>query len=235
MKTKRFNKRLVGVIDLKNGRAVHAIAGKREDYLAIDFCNGDPRELVAHYVGLGVRQIYLADLDAIGGTSSGLAHVRRLVASFPEVHWIVDAGNVLKALLLSDRVLTRSNVAWVAATEWMQSEQELQSFCQAFSSEQVVLSLDFRHGNLQGLAITADAWLQNANRLGVRAVIVLDIASVGTDAGPVTCGWCNQIRRQFPDWDVYSGGGIRNEKDIETLEESGCNFFLVATSLQRCE
>lgn len=64
---------LLGVIDLRFGRAVHAIAGCRDQYrpLRIPSCpDADPVALAEHYRGLGaaglqIAGIYVADLDRI--------------------------------------------------------------------------------------------------------------------------------------------------------------------------
>ena len=63
--------RVVGVIDLKQGRAVHAVAGRRDQYQPVQIQSqppadwGDPIRLVDLYLRLGIRRLYLADLDAI--------------------------------------------------------------------------------------------------------------------------------------------------------------------------
>ena len=63
--TRRWVQHIVGVIDLLDGQAVHAIAGNRNQYQPIAFCNGDPLALVAYYRTFGLSALYVADLDAI--------------------------------------------------------------------------------------------------------------------------------------------------------------------------
>ena len=54
--------RVIGVIDLRNGRAVRACAGHRDRYPPI----GDPVDLARRYVDhYKLTELYLADLDAI--------------------------------------------------------------------------------------------------------------------------------------------------------------------------
>ena len=56
--------RVVGVIDLKAGAAVHAVRGERERYRPV----GDPLSLARTFRDeLGLDELYVADLDAIGG------------------------------------------------------------------------------------------------------------------------------------------------------------------------
>ncbi|MEP7310037.1 MAG: HisA/HisF-related TIM barrel protein [Acidobacteriota bacterium] len=65
---------VIGVVDLLDGRAVHARGGQRERYLPVQAVDGAPIEpgeataLARMYVErLGVSGLYVADLDAIAG------------------------------------------------------------------------------------------------------------------------------------------------------------------------
>ena len=59
--------RVIGVIDLRNGRAVRACAGHRDRYPPI----GDPVDLARRYVDhYKLTQLYLADLDAIESSNT---------------------------------------------------------------------------------------------------------------------------------------------------------------------
>ena len=60
--------RVIGVIDLRNGRAVRAYAGHRDRYPPI----GDPVDLARRYVDhYKLTELYLADLDAIESSNNG--------------------------------------------------------------------------------------------------------------------------------------------------------------------
>ncbi len=71
--------RLVGVIDLIDGRAVHAIAGNRRRYCDVAFCGGDPLLLAEHYLALGLTRIYVADLNALAGKALQTRTLGRLL------------------------------------------------------------------------------------------------------------------------------------------------------------
>ena len=63
--------RLIGVIDVKDGHAVHARGGRRETYAPVSKAagtsiDGDPVRLARVYLDtFGIDDIYIADLDAI--------------------------------------------------------------------------------------------------------------------------------------------------------------------------
>ncbi len=227
--------RLVGVIDLKHGQAVHAVAGHREHYHPVGFCDGDPVRLARHYLQLGIQHIYVADLDAIADRGTSLSSLEQLVESVDEiskstVRWIVDAGQGIERAS-STRSLASDNVRWVAATEWLKSVSDLKEYSHALGVHRMVLGIDFRAGELLGEEPDLMVWFQRASDLAIESVIVLDFDTVGTAKGPSMGAICRQVRAGLPNVTLYSGGGIRDEEDLNRLHENGCNFFLVATSL----
>ena len=69
--------------------------------------------------------------------------------------------------------------------------------------------------------------------VGISNVIVLDVAQVGRGQGGSTLELCRQLSQQFPQVDFYSGGGIRNDDDVQQFGDAGCAGVLVATALHR--
>src|SRR5215216_5550377 len=94
--------RIIGVIDIRGGRAVHAVAGARAAYAPVG--HGDALTLARDYVErLGVRELYIADLDAItGGMGELNATLIREIAALG-VPVMVDAG--ASSVHDADRVL----------------------------------------------------------------------------------------------------------------------------------
>ena len=161
--------RVVGVIDLKAGEAVHAVRGERERYRPL----GDPLSLARRY---GLDELYVADLDAITGGDVQTAVIAALAR---EARVMVDAGvsEPERARALLDLGVHRV----VVGTETLTDADALDRLPDA------VLSVDLRDGRtlsrdprLAGLS-ALDAVARLA---GPREVIVLDLARVGTSAGP---------------------------------------------------
>ncbi len=86
--------RVVPVIDLKGGMAVHAVAGRRDQYRPLRSvwqASALPTALAAAIrEGLRVPTLYLADLDAINGRSPAIELYDRITAEGLEL-WL-DAG-----------------------------------------------------------------------------------------------------------------------------------------------
>src|SRR3954471_1764328 len=86
--------RVVGVIDLKDGLAVHAVRGERERYRPVSSVltadGGDPLALARAFRSeLGLEELYVADLDAITGAGDNGGTIAALAR---EAQVMVDAG-----------------------------------------------------------------------------------------------------------------------------------------------
>jgi phosphoribosylformimino-5-aminoimidazole carboxamide ribotide isomerase len=222
--------RVIPVIDLKGGAAVHAVRGQRERYRPLRsglVAGSDPLRVARAFRGeLGLDELYVADLDAIAGGS----HHREVVAALArEARVIVDAGvtDVAAAWSLLDLGVARI----VIGTETLADEAALERL----TDLPLVLSLDFRDGRLLSPAselarLGPSEALARLAGSGVPEVIVLDLARVGSGAGPQV-ELVGELCTRFPDLELLAGGGVRDLADLRALADSGAAGALVATAL----
>ncbi len=227
----------LGVIDLRHGSAVHAMAGDRARYVPVTRVGGRPippgdaGALATAYVeDLGVDGLYVADLDAILGEEPALDRLPTLAAHGVPLWYdgaIVSAPQALRARALG--------VAHpIVALETLPSFSALDAICDA--AEGVAFGLDLR----DGVPVTRpDAVVEErdvvtlvarALRAGARAVVVIDLARVGTGNGPDD-GLVARVRQAAPDATIASGGGVRHASDLVRLRVAGCDAVLLATAL----
>jgi HisA/HisF family protein len=227
--------RVVGVIDLKDGTAVHAVRGERERYrpvhsvIAAD--DGDPLALARAFRSeLGLDELYVADLDAIGG---GSGHAALLAALAREARVMVDAGVSEPAAARALLELGAHRV--IVGTETLPRAAALERLLAEVPDGALILSVDLRDGRalspdprLAGLpALDAVARL---HRPGLREAIVLDLARVGSGAGP-DVALIAEIHAALPDLELLAGGGVRDVDDLRALDAAGAAGALVATAL----
>jgi phosphoribosylformimino-5-aminoimidazole carboxamide ribotide isomerase len=208
--------RLIGVIDLAGGRAVHARGGRREAYEPVRSAllgpdeEGDPVALGRAYLRYPVPEIYVADLDAIAGRplSATVAPLAALGAPL----WL-DAGRATRRVA--------ANVRPVIGLETMSYWGELDG--SAFS-------LDLRAGVPLAGGEPPASLARRAVDAGATAVIMLDLARVGSMAG---LDWVTveSVRASTIGVELVVGGGVRDGSDLERLVELGVNGALVATAL----
>lgn len=166
---------LVGVIDLKQGVAVHGVAGQRQRYQPVQLsrftgrtsppaADGDPIGLVEHYRQQGVRRFYVADLDGLGGQAIQTRRLEQLIASSRHAgdvvaqRWILDIG-LNERLSESDLgwllELGQSSgysIGWVVASESALSQHTVERLAERVDPATLILGIDLREGRLIGPA-----------------------------------------------------------------------------------
>jgi phosphoribosylformimino-5-aminoimidazole carboxamide ribotide isomerase len=233
--------RVIGVVDLLGGRAVHARAGRRDSYqlvravAGLPIESGDALALARAYVDrLGVTELYAADLEAILGGASQDALVAA-VAALGVPLWL-DAG--VSSTQRARHSLDLGAARVVVGLETLASYEALGEICAALDGGgRVAFSLDLRDGE-PVVAPSGDIPLREpahvvasrAAKAGVGAVIVLDLARVGTGAG-LDFALIARVRESAPGQMLLAGGGVRGYEDLARLADAGCDGALVATAL----
>jgi len=227
--------RVVGVIDLKSGAAVHAVRGERERYRpvssAIGGADGDAPALARGFRdALGLEEIYVADLDAIVGRGENSTTVAALAA---EARVMVDAG--VSAPAQAQALLELGAHRVIVGTETLPGPDALDRLLADLPDGALILSVDLREGRvlspdprLAGLP-ALDA-LARLHRGGLREAIVLDLARVGSGAG-LDVELIAQLHAAFGDLELLAGGGVRDVEDLRALRDAGAAGALVATAL----
>lgn len=226
--------KVIPVLDVLNGLAVHAIRGQRENYRplrSVLLPSSDPVTIASLFKSVGFDSLYLADLDAIQGGASSIVLYNRIKTK-AKIDLMIDAGisNIEKA----DLVLKAGVSKIVVGTETLHDLAFISQSIKSFGEQRVIVSIDLKEGKLlsisdairsmEPLALTVEL-----DKMGVTTVIVLDLARVGAESG-VDESLMKAIleRTQL---EVFVGGGIRNIKDLVELRKIGVSGALVATAL----
>ena len=233
--------RIIPVIDLSGGQVVHAVAGERDKYQPVISVLSDqpsPASIgQALAERIGATEIYVADLDALRGAPPAWAQYQQIAARGLRL-W-VDAGlsSRDRAAEFSQQSLHQSIISQViVGLESVPSPADLADFLDLVGTERLIFSLDLRDGkpfttNTAWNHMTVADIARVAVEVGVRSLIVLDLARVGTGQGVGTEALCRQLRERWPHMNLTAGGGIRNLQDLQTLARSGCNAALIASAL----
>ena len=226
--------RIIGVIDLKDGLAVHARGGARDAYMPVREAagvsiDGDAVRLARLYVEtFGVRDIYIADLHAIADGTPQNDIIRAVSSLGARIH--VDAGVTSPE---GARRLIRSGAhAVVVGLETLPSFDALEDITVRISAP-TVFSLDLRDGVPMGTAAGTASPEEVARRAfisGAFEMIILDVARVGSGAGP-DVAMMRRIRAAVRVPRLLTAGGIRHLDDLRDLAAAGCDGVLVATAL----
>jgi HisA/HisF family protein len=227
--------RIVPVLDLKGGIVVHARRGQRAEYapLRSPLVDGCQPVAVARALCAVCRTstLYVADLDALAGEPADVATLSALAAVADP--W-VDAGATTheRAAELAGAGVSRNVVGTESLAAGDPDENEDAG---GSASPRRVLSIDLRDGLLisprpELAGREAVAAVPLARALGVRELLVIDLARVGSGSGPPLHA-VEQLAETLPQVAIYAGGGVRNDEDLRALESAGATGALVATAL----
>lgn len=231
--------RILPVLDLMAGAVVRGIGGRRHEYrpLRSQLCDGAAPRVVAQALQsqFGLHQFYLADLDAIAGRPPA-AVVYRQLADAGLALW-VDAGLRDFASLAAWPTAAQSSVSvFVAGLETLASAAALSELLDQVGPQRLAVSLDLQAGQPRA---ACDLWRRqppleiaaDVIALGVRRLIVLDLADVGQGRGVQTLDLCRRLHADDPQLELIAGGGVRGLADLTALAEAGCSAALVASAL----
>jgi phosphoribosylformimino-5-aminoimidazole carboxamide ribotide isomerase len=221
--------RLIPVLDVLHGEVVRGISGRRSEYRSIVSqltLSLDPVEVARALIEtFHPAELYLADLDAIGGAPPAIAVYQAIRELGPRL-W-VDAG--IRDANGALRVAAAGCEA-VAGLESVPRPDALRDIVAAVGAERIIFSLDLRDG------IPLRAWPDGnpvlaAIACGIRRLIVLDLARVGAGSGTGTEELCRQIAVTYSHVEVIAGGGVAGAADLERLAACGVSGVLVASAL----
>lgn len=221
-----------------NGVVVRAIGGRRDEYRpVVSVLTGSAGiDAVAQALtrATGRDELYVADLDAIRGPAPISPAVNTLVRRLGCPVWLDLGASAAKDVSF---LAGTAHVRPVIGLETAGAPAVLTNV--SGIPAPVAFSIDLRGGELLGDWAAwgatgprdAIAVARTAVRSGARALIVLDLARVGTGTGTGTEPLLRAIRAEFPALDLIAGGGVRTWEDVERLGAAGATGVLVASAL----
>ena len=212
---------VIPVIDLIDGRVVHAKHGDRTTYAPMDspLCSSsNPIRVTEAYLSLyPFEYLYIADLDAIEGRGNNRQSILTVLENFPSLKLWVDAG--IRDQVMLDQFIPHKNIYPVIGSETLTELKLLEKSCSP------ILSLDYRIENFLG-----PKELETDVHLWPRDVIVMSLSRIGEQLGP-NLKLLQHLQSRSSDSCFYAAGGVRNINDLQQLANSYCRGALVATAL----
>jgi len=226
--------KVIPVIDILNGVAIHAVKGKRREYkpLKSTLCTSScPVKVASAFEKCGFNELYVADLNAIldkGDNVNALNEIRKNT----HLQLMVDAG---ASNLNQVRKLLGQGVSKVIiGTETLTDLDFVKTAVEHFGTEKIVVSLDLKAGKVQSKskviqAMTPLSFACELQSLDVSELIVLDLAKVGSGEG-VDYSLLQDMVDNLT-LKVLAGGGVRDTNDLTVLMNIGIYGVLLATAL----
>lgn len=225
--------RIIPVIDIVGGEAVHAIGGQRGKYKPLKSVltkSTYPPSVAGAFKRLGLEELYIADLDAISSGRRNPELIGRIAEGGMKL--MVDAG-----FRRDDNIgsYVKSGVnKIVLATETLKSLNEVSKVVADYGIE-VVASIDVKFDQVIGesaaMRLPIIKLVEKFEAEGASEILLLSLDRVGTARGPNHAILKDILNRASVP--VLIGGGIRDIRDIKELRGLGVSGVLVATALHR--
>lgn len=241
--------RVIPVLDLLGGNAVHARRGERETYKMVQSVlaeRADPMDLVlAFREKLRRNEVYIADLDAIQGRGDNFGLITEM-ARRGSMDLLVDAGVKRDEEIRSLFDLGVEKV--IVASETMEDLTALSGIVERFGTERLIFSMDMkgrrvlwghrpeRSGRRPERSEGSDRAPTNPYEvaarikgLGINEAILLEMERIGTEGG-VDVDFTATLIQKVPELNILVGGGIRDRTDLIALKRIGASGALIATA-----
>lgn len=217
--------RCIFVLDIFNGAVVHAVRGERSRYEPIErfssvVSSSDPISVIQE---IRPREVYVADLNLLTGSGDNLEAIS-------EISHLAKTMADIGPFKRSDLDRLPPGVVPVLGTE----TASLRLMEEASGRGGTVVSIDMRKKKVIAsdpclAMLSPQKILSLLNEIPLDAVILLDLARVGTSSG---------LDEEFlaeaaslSNHPLIQGGGVRGVEDLEKLEALGFAGALVATAV----
>ncbi len=218
--------RIIFVLDILNGNAVHAVRGERAKYQPVSgsrICDSSsPLDIIS---ALAPKEVYVADLDRLQHLGDNFELIQKISAM---AKTMVDAGvedmdDIEKCLKIADTAILGTETA---------SLELIKEAAEKFSGR-ISVSIDIKNGIVltkdRKMAIEPKKLVKLLNDYDIKDLIILELNKVGTGAG-IDAGFLKEVAG-LSNHDVLAGGGIRDLDDINALKKIGIIGALVATAV----
>ena len=237
---------IIPVIDLMIGQVVLAQDGNRERYQPLHTRltkQSDPVTVARALFGqTGCDCLYVADLDSFEGAKPSWNVYRQLLNVGFQIWVDADWLSEQDRLEVFEQQSRSRSIRPIISTEQIADEAQFDQLKQLCSKNiQPVFSVDLRDGKLlskckQLCGRCPREIVRQAYECGFRSLIWLDVASVGTNSGvEPLLDMIKEIKAEFPDLSLTTGGGVRDPADAGQLLAAGCQHVLVASAIHDCK
>ena len=226
--------RIIPVIDILKGKAVHAKKGLRNIYEPVKTVistNSNVLDIIKAFENrFSFKEVYIADLDSIIKEKPNLQILRKVIDE-SNLKIMIDPGIRNNFDVLQFKILKLNKL--ILATETIDSLSVIDEAIKQMDEDNIIISIDMKEGKL--LARSPEIKKMNIIEIikiiyekGIREIIFLDLTKVGMKTGCYN-NFYGEIKKEFPELSILLGGGVKDCEDMEFLKEKGISGVLVAT------
>lgn len=206
---------IIPAIDLKDGKCVRLLQGKKEE---VTVYSDDPASMAEHWVDLGARMLHVVDLD--GAFSGEQKNIEKIKDIRKRIHVPMQLGGGIRDIerisQLIDLGVDRVIIGTSAASDPEMIKQAAQKY-----PGQLLVGIDAKDG-----MVAVKGWVEvteleaidfaiKMETLGAAGIIYTDISRDGMLSGPNIDAMAKMVKAvRIP---IIASGGVSHLDDIRDL------------------
>ena len=216
---------LYPAIDLVGGKAVRLYKG---DYAQMTVYNDDPVAVAKDFQRAGARRMHLVDLEAAkSGVPANAATIRAIAE---QTDLFLEVGGGIRNMEILETYLSLGVDRAILGTAAVTDPQFLRAAVEKYG-EKVAVGVDLKDGFVaikgwtETSELTAEAFFERMEALGVRTIICTDISRDGAMKGTNRALY-KGLSEKFA-IDLIASGGVSSMEDIAALKEMGLHGAII--------
>ena len=212
-------------IDLYEGKAVRLFKG---DYAQMTIYSENPAEVAKAFAAAGSRHIHLVDLEGAKiGKPANLATIRKIIEA---ADLFVEVGGGIRNLETVEQYLSIGVDRVILGTAAVTNPEFLEAALARYG-EKIAVGVDIKDGFVaikgwtEKSELTADAFFEKMQRMGVRTVICTDISRDGAMKG--TNRELYQALSEKYTIDLIASGGVSTLEDVKALAQMNLHGAII--------
>lgn len=220
---------ILPAIDLKNGKCVRLLQGKKNSE-TIYFDN--PVDVARKWQAKGGQYLHLVDLDgAFDGTPKNKALIKEIVNALDIP---VELGGGIRDLETAKEYIDCGIARIIIGTQAVKDLSFIEKLLSLYD-EKICVSIDAKKG-----VVCTEGWVEtshlealelaaNLERLGLRTLVYTDISKDGMMSGP-NFEMLNVLNKHL-NMDIIASGGVSSYEDVNRLKEMDLYGAIIGKAL----
>jgi phosphoribosylformimino-5-aminoimidazole carboxamide ribotide isomerase len=219
---------IIPAIDISGGKCVRLFKGKKGTEKVY---YEDPIDALQFWMGIkGINRLHFVDLDGAWGSNKNKDLLKKMI-KIAKDKIKVQIGGGIRTIDAAIELIELGAKRIIIGTMAVKHPEKIKSLAQTVGSTHIIVALDYKNGK-----ISTHGWTQQTDKspftfgkkiakMGAGFILFSAIEADGAFTGPDFHNIERMVKTvNIP---VYAAGGIRNEKDLDKLNEIGVHGAII--------
>ena len=222
---------IIPAIDIIDGKCVRLTQG---DYSQKTIYNENPLEVALQFESIGIKRLYLVDLD--GAKLGKIVNYKVLEAIATKTSLSIDFGGGIKTDADIDTVFNYGADLATVGSIAVKNKVLFFSWIKKYGAKKLFLGADVKSekiaigGWFETTDISIYDFMEENLAEGIQHVFCTDISKDGLLQGP-SIDLYKKIINKFPAINLTASGGVSNTTDLIELKNMGCSAAIVGKAI----